>query len=35
MNENVRKAMAIQKKNKERILKVKPFATEEIGIYVF
>lgn len=35
MNENVRKALAKQKKDKERIRKIMPMITEESGIYVF
>lgn len=35
MNENVRKALAKQKQDKEKIRKVMPMITEESGIYVF
>lgn len=35
MNENVRKALALQKKDKEKIRKELPFITEESGIYAF
>lgn len=35
MNEHIKKALAIERQNKEKILKLKPFITEESGIYVF